>query len=223
MKRIHITGFAALALLALASNACSALSPVPTPTSVDVGAVQTAAMQTAMVELTRLAPTITPSPTITPTPTITPSPTITPTSTPLHLTLAENIGIYFPNVLDAEACKYENLPIPINHGFTGDKLRDVEVAVRYLLNTKWAQSGYLTNPLGISRLYFTSIEVTGTDMKLTLGGEMIRHDDQCLNNQARDQLWATVWTSVNRYEYPVIKTISIWVDLLLFDDVMLSG
>ena len=229
MKKNAITGIAILALLSLGLNACGATPAAPTPTPVDVNAINTAAMQTAIVELTRRAPTVTftptPSitPTSTPTPTMTSTPTITSTATPLHLSLEDNIAVFMVNPIDQENCKYETLPIPVNHGFTGDMETDVRLAISYLLNTKWESSGYLTNPLSTSNLYFTNVEVTGNEMKIMLGGVISRHDDQCLNNEARDQLWATIWTAVRRYEQPVITSISIWVDDLLFDDIMLRG
>ncbi|KAF0109297.1 MAG: glycoside hydrolase family protein [Anaerolineaceae bacterium] len=222
MKKIT-AGIALLMLLSLGLNACGAAPAVPTPTPVDVAAIHTAAMQTAIVELTRRAPTVTPTPTITPTPTVTNTPTVTPTNTPLRLSLADNLAIYVIETTDQENCKYYPVPIPINHGFTGDMLTDVRIAVSYLLNTKWAYSGNVTNPLSASNLYFSSVEVVGTELRLSLGGAIIRHDDQCLNNQARDQLHATIWTAIRRYEYPVIETISIWVDTILFDDIMLEG
>ena len=221
MKKNAITGITLLVLLSLGLNACSASPAIPTPTPVDVDAINTAAMQTAIAELTQRAPTVTPTPTITSTPTSTP--TITPTATPVKLSLADNIAIYFTNVIDAATCDYETLPIPINHGFTGDMETDVRLAVSYLIGTKWESSGYLTNPLSTSNLYFTGVEVSRGEMKITLGGVISRHDDQCLNEQARQQLWATVWTAVRRYDQPVVTTISIWVDDLLFDDVMLRG
>jgi hypothetical protein len=227
MKRIDLIGIAFLMLLSLGLNACGAAPVAPTPTPVDMNATNTAAVEAAIAEQTRNAPTVTSTPSNTPTstpaPTMTSTPTITPTATPLHLSLADNIAIYFTNVADPTACTYETLPIPVNHGFSGDMLTDVRLAVSYLFNTKWESSGYLTNPLSTSNLYFTNVEVTGDEMKITLGGVMSRYDDQCLNNEARDQLWATVWTAVRRYEQPVITTISIWVDDLLFDDVMLRG
>lgn len=210
-------------LLALGLNACGSAAALPAPTPVDAAAIQTAAMQTAIVELTRRAPTATPTPTLTPSPTLTSTPTATPTGAALKLSLENNLAIYMTNVIDAQTCKYETLPIPVNHGFTGDLVEDVRLSVAYLLNTKWQSSGYLTNPLSISNLYVAGVEIIGTEMRLSLGGVLLRHEDQCLNEQARDQLWATVWTAVGRYEYPVVKTISIWVDIFLFDDIMLRG
>ena len=214
-------GFTLLLLFSLGLNACEAAPAIPTPTPVDVDAIYTAAMQTTIAELTRIAPTNTPTATITPT--ITSTATIAPTATPSQLSLATNIAIYFTNVIDPATCNYETLPIPVNHGFTGDMETDVSLAVSYLLNTKFESSGYLTNPLSTSNLYFTSVEMVGNEMKITLGGVISRHDDQCLNEQARQQLWATVWTAVRRYEQPVVTDISIWVDTLLFDDLMLRG
>lgn len=210
-----------LGCFSLVFNGCAPAPVVPTPTPVDVNAINTAAVQTTVAELTRIAPTQTFTPTITPT--MTNTATITPTNTPVTLTLDVNIAIYFTNVIDAATCQYETLPIPVNHGFTGDMTTDLRLAVSYLLNTKWQSSGYLTNPLSTSNLYFTSADVTGQEMMITLGGVISRHDDQCLNEQARDQLWATVWTAVQRYDQPVIETISIWVDMHLFDDIMLRG
>jgi hypothetical protein len=220
MKRIITTYIASLILLSLTLNACSAATTLPTPTPVDIGAIQTAAMQTAIVELTRRAPTITPTATITPTPTITPSPTITLTNTPMELSTELNISIYFSYLVDAENCEFWMVPHPVNHGFTGDMLKDVELAVSYLLSNKYDSP---SNPLGASDLNFTSVEVIDTELKVVLGGNIVRHDDICLNKQASNQLFTTISAVTDRYEYPVIKTISVWVNEFLFDDIMLEG
>jgi hypothetical protein len=222
MQRIAFTGVALLMLLSLVLNACSATPAVNTPTPVDVNAINTAAMQTAIVELTRRAPTVTvtPSPTITPTPVMTSTPTITPTNTPLQPSTETNISIYFSYLVDEENCVFWMVPHPVNHGFTGDMLKDVELAVRYLLNNKYDSP---SNPLGASDLYFTSVEVVDTELKVVLGGNIVRHDNLCLNRQASKQLFTTISAAADRYEYPVIKTISVWVNEILFDDIMLEG
>jgi hypothetical protein len=224
MKKNAITGIAILALLSLGLNACGATPAAPTPTPVDVNAINTAAMQTAIVELTRRAPTVTPTPsitpTITPTPTMTSTLTITPTNTPLQPSTENNISIYFSYLVDEENCVFWMVPHPVNHGFTGDMLKDVELAVRYLLNNKYDSP---SNPLGASDLYFTSVEVVDTELKVVLGGNIVRHDNLCLNRQASKQLFTTISAAADRYEYPVIKTISVWVNEILFDDIMLEG
>lgn len=227
MKHISLFGCTILVLFALTSCNFST-SGNPTPT-IDVAALQTHAVETAYAGLTQNAPTATFTPTETLTPTITPTftpsitPTITSTPTEVKLSLQNSLAIYMTNIIDQETCTYETLAIPVNHGFTGDMFEDVRLSTAYLLNTKWLSSGYLTNPLATSNLYFTSVERIGDEMKLTLGGNLSRYDDQCLNSEARDQLWATVWTAVRRYQDPVITTISIWVNDILFDDVMLKG
>jgi hypothetical protein len=219
MKRVFLPGCTLLVLFVLV--ACGSTPSTPTP--VDVSSLQTHAVETAYADLTRNAPTKTFTPTVTPTFTPTLTPTITPTPTEVKLSTVTNLTIYMVNIIDQETCRYETLPIPVNRGITGDMFEDVRFSVAYLLNTKWNSSGYLTNPLATSNLYFTSVEMLGNEMKITLGGNMSRYDDQCLNSEARDQLWATVWTAVRRYEQPIVTTISIWVNDILFDDVMLRG
>jgi hypothetical protein len=227
MKKIIFLGCTSFILFALAT--CNLSSGSPTPTPVDVSGLQTQAVETAYADLTRNAPTTTFTPTVTLTPTITPTlvPSLTPfpsvTPTEVKLSLENSLAIYMINVVDQENCQYETLPIPVNHGFTGDMLEDVRYSANYLLNTKWLSSGILTNPLGNASMYVASVEMIGDQMKITLDGNWYRYDDQCLNNEARDQLWATVWTAVRRYDLPIVNDISIWVGTLLFDDIMLKG
>jgi hypothetical protein len=229
MKKIATAGLTLIVLISLSLNACGSTPAVPTATSVDVGAIRTAAVETAIAELTHnaptvmLLPTLTLAPSITPSPTETLTPTIAPTNTPLQLSLEDNIAIYMINVIDQANCSYETLPIPINHGFTDDMETDVRLAVSYLIGTKWESSGYLTNPLSTSNLYFVNTEVNGTDLNINLSGVISRYDDPCQNEEASSQLRATIWTAIRRYDQPVINFIYLWVDDLLFDDVMLKG
>jgi len=214
MEKIRFTGIALVVLVSLGLSACGADQSTPTPTPVDVQAIYTAAMQTAIAELTQNAPTATATATITPTPIPTNTPTITPT---FVLSLETDIAIYMTNPIDQESCKYETLPIPVNHAITRDMVTDIRLALTYLFYTKWTSSGYLTNPLSTSSLQFSSIDITGNTMNVRLTGVISPYDDTCLNSEARDQVWATV----GRYADPSL-TIAIWVDTLLLDDVLIG-
>ena len=219
MKKLIFTSIVTLTLLSLALDACSASPTVPTATPVDVSAIQTSVMETIAARLTLNAPTHTPTPTITPTSTMTSTPTITPTSTPVHLDLENNIAIYMINVENQDECKYYTFPIPINRGISGDMITDMTSALNALLNTKWTYSGILSNPLNIASMSVNSIEVSGSNLRVNLDGSITPYDDPCLNAEARDQLWATV----SRYADSSINSIEIWVDINLFDDIMVPG
>lgn len=87
MKKTIFVSIVLLAMLALAS--CSGSSATPTPTPVDIGALQTAAVQTVFTNLTQTAAAASPTPEPTqppatetpqPQPTETQGPTATPTS-----------------------------------------------------------------------------------------------------------------------------------------------
>jgi hypothetical protein len=218
MKKVFFTGIVLVVLVSLGLNACNAGKATPTPTPVDVQAIYTAAMQTAIAQATLDAPTATATATVTSTPTITPMPTITPTPTPLVLSLETNIAIYMAYPTDQENCKYLTIPFAVNRAKTGDMVNDIRLALGYLLNTKWQSSGSLTNLLSASNMQFSRIDVSGTSMNIYLTGTAFRSDDSCLNSEARDQVWATV----SRYADPSL-TITIWVDNLFFDDLMLNG
>jgi hypothetical protein len=76
---MKITSFALTLLLSLILVACSAASTQPTATPVDIGALQTAAVQTVIAEITQTAAAM---PTATSAPSQTPAPKITETVTP---------------------------------------------------------------------------------------------------------------------------------------------
>lgn len=76
MKKLFVLA----AGLGLLLTACSAASASPTPTPIDVNAIQTAAVQTVVAEVTQTAAAFTPTPSLTPAPSLTPTsaaPTIT--------------------------------------------------------------------------------------------------------------------------------------------------
>jgi len=70
-----------LGLLSLALAACNAAPASPTPTPVDINAIQTAAVKTVVAEVTQTAAAFTP------TPSLTPAPSLTPTATTPAITL----------------------------------------------------------------------------------------------------------------------------------------
>jgi len=79
MKTAHI--FSVLVILAFLTS-CAGEAPGPTPTPVDIQALQTAAVQTVIANLTQTAvsqPTLTPTETLTPLPTETATPEATAT------------------------------------------------------------------------------------------------------------------------------------------------
>ncbi len=219
MNRVPFVGCIFFVLFILV--ACEPNAPTPTP--VDVSALQTRAVETAYANLTRSAPTVTLTPTITLTPTVTPTftpsltPTITITPTEPKLSLETNLAIYMINVDNQEECKYYTFPLLINRGITGDMIQDTAMSIRYLLGTHWLESGILINPLGTSSLQFVTIDYSGTRMDIRLTGLMSRYEDECTNYEARDQLWATA----KRFVPPDV-TVEIWVDDLLFDDFMIG-
>ena len=220
MKKILLS---IIFMIMLGLSACgTAPTALPTYTPVDMQPIYTAAKETAIAQATLDAPTATPTASATATFTLTPSPTDTPTITPsptrITLSLEQDIAIYMINPIDQENCEYEVLPIPVAHGTTDDMLTDTRLAISYLLNTKSSVLGMLTNPLSTSDLQFSSIDLSGESMTITLTGVPSRYEDTCLNEQARAQLWATA----SRYITPAI-TIAIWVDSMLFDDFMLRG
>ena len=69
----HLALFILAGLLAL--SACSSATQAPTATPVDIGAIQTAAVQAFIDQLTQQAPTIAPTPVFTNTPKVTATPT----------------------------------------------------------------------------------------------------------------------------------------------------
>ncbi len=218
-KKIFFTGIALVVLASFVLSACSSGQVMPTPTPVDVRPIYTAAMQTAIAEVTRNAPTATATATITPTPVPTDTPTLTPTATALVLSLETNIAIYMVNPIYQEKCKYEVLPIPVNRGVSGDMLTDIQQGATYLFYTKSETLGSLTNPLSASNLQFVNVDVSGTSMVIHLTGTVYRSDDSCLNEEARAQVWATV----GRYIPDGFTLSGIWVDDKLFDDLILNG
>src|SRR5690349_13245476 len=75
--KTKIFAFTLLALSLLTS--CAGVSTEPTPTPVDIGAIQTAAVQTVMADVTQTIAAFTPPPTATQAATATSEPTGTPT------------------------------------------------------------------------------------------------------------------------------------------------
>jgi hypothetical protein len=194
-------------LLSLVLDGCTILAPEPTATPVPTET------STATLE---------PTATFTSTPTLTP--TVTPTSTPtatatLPAITANNIFIYGIDVIDANTCSYRVLPIPTYRAKTGNLLEDMGLALQYLFGTKWNYVGTLSIPLYTSNLRFDHVEMVSNHMDIYLDGQVSQYPDMCLNNQARDQVWATV----HRYVDSSITDIVIWVGTLLLDDLLLKG
>jgi hypothetical protein len=71
--------FASTLLTLTLLTSCAGVSTEPTPTAVDIGAIQTAAVQTVIAEVTQTASAFTPPPTATEAATATSEPTQTPT------------------------------------------------------------------------------------------------------------------------------------------------
>lgn len=80
-QRLPIAMVMTFALLVLSACGAAATPVAPTATPVDIGAIQTAAVQTAFAQLTEQAPTITATPLATNTPTLAPATAVPPTAT----------------------------------------------------------------------------------------------------------------------------------------------
>jgi len=100
MKTAYLT-FVLLAMVML--TACSSANPQPIVTPVDISAMQTAAVQTVMANITQTAaamPTETPAPAEAPAPSATPTETPTPTVTVTQSTCDDSIWISDVSVSD---------------------------------------------------------------------------------------------------------------------------
>ena len=224
-------------------SACGAPLPSePTVTTMDEGAIQTAAVQTFIAEITASAPTETPlpSPTVTslPTATLTPTQIPEPTLTPIP-TVSEGayykvlnsdeaaqllptyIAFYLVYPLDPENCSYTMRPIlaltyPQR---TGDVVADVTTALNLLFQFSLSNMGVFTNPLLPASHKLVNITVSGSSMAVYLTGDPARTDNRCTNHQMRDQIFTTIRQIAKDFG---INDIVPYLDTNLYDDYMIG-
>jgi hypothetical protein len=230
--------FTVIAILtALGLSACGpAATPEPTITPVDEAAIQTAAVETFVAEITASAPTQTPLPS--PTATLVPTPTLEPTLTPTatlsddafykvldsnqaNQLLPNYIAFYLVFPLDPESCSYSMRPVlpqPYPER-TGDVVADVTTALNLLFKFNFSNLGVFTNPLLPANHKLVSITVTGGSMAVYLTGDPARTDDPCINHQMRDQIFTTIRQIAKDYG---INDIVPYLDSHLYDDYMIG-
>ena len=119
---------------------------------------------------------------------------------------------------DQDNCVYQTLAIPTYAYISSDMIENIRLSLTMLLNTKSQYFGTLFNPLSALDMRFSGVDISGTTMNIYLSGVNYRTDDTCLNSEARDQVWATAY----RYADPSLFVI-IWINNVLFDDVILNG
>jgi hypothetical protein len=221
---------------------CSVFSQEATPTPADIGAIQTAGVSTFIAEITRNAPTITPTEAITET--FTPSPTETrlPTSTPTVTTtptvtiepylvlnasntselLPTHLAFYVINPVSENPCNFylkPVLPYPYPER-SGNLVADVTSALNILFSVKQQYIGIFPNPFSASGHILSSIKVDGYRMDIYITGWPGRTDNLCTNRQMRDQMFKTVHQISDTYG---VTDVIIWLDNLLYDDYMIGG
>jgi hypothetical protein len=197
-------------------NVVETVRPAPSTT---VLVVETASATASSVSP---MPTETASPTtvFTPTATLTPEPPFTLTLTATldwPMLMKTRVHVYLVNVIDADACNYEVLPVPVpSHPKTGDMLTDIEWALRNLFVTKVHRIGYLTNPLAFSSLSFERISIDGRTMNVYLSGTVVQTESICNDGQARDQVFSTIRQYIDDLGLNVV----VWVGEYLLDDLL---
>jgi len=225
-----------LALIMFGLVACSNAGTVlPSPTSVDTGAIRTAAVQTYAVGLTQSAPTPTetPLPTSTATYMLTDTPTPEPTATattatrpPLSELLKVNIAYHltYPVETTTECRFYVRpiLPYP-NIARTGNYENDIATALAIQFSIKENPSGDFNNYLGVSNLHLERFDRVGSTLNIHFSGTLNIYgaESYCKDRQARDQLWSTVLQFKNEMAVDGVTDVVIWLDKELLDDLLL--
>lgn len=227
--------------LSLFLSGCAALAPAaPTPTEVDLAAIQTDSVSTFIAGMTLNAPSLTPTlaatqvPTVTdtPQPSATPTETLTPTGTisPYLVLDARNtadllpghIAFYIIEPVSEDPCLYylkAVLPYPYPER-TGVLKTDVTTALNILFNTKTYYIGGYANPFSLSGHSITEIKVNGYRMDITISGNPARTTNTCTNHMMRDQMFKTVHEISDPFG---VTEVVIWLNTLLYDDYMIGN
>ena len=226
-----------LVLLALSLYACNNTTTVPpTPTLVDMGAIQTAAVQTYAAKLTRSAPTATQTPL--PTPTTTPSPTETSTPEPTAIATLAATRIPLSELLRTYVAYHMTYPIETttecrftvrpmlsfpNITRTDDYENDIARALAVQFSIKENPFGDFNNYLGASNLHLEGFTQAGNTLHIYFSGFLYINgpESYCKDRQARDQLWSTVLQFKDTMAADGITDVVIWFDKELLDDLLL--
>ena len=212
-------------------------SSLPTVNALDMAAMQTSAIQTFYVELTRSIPTPTKTfvPTSTSTVTETPVPVFTPTMTPTLVRyrvldsieaaemLPTHIAYYLVTLVSSEDCTFYMRPV-LQYPFpekTGDLVTDVTSALTMLFSLNETNIAGFLNPLAPTGHTVLSIDPQGSSMVIYISGNPMRTEDPCVNNQMRTQLFTTAGKiSAEHGIYDIV----IWVEPedFLYDDYMIG-
>lgn len=232
-------------LMAFGLGACNnAVVALPSPTAVDIGAMQTAAVQTFVFELTLRAPTETPVPTITPTQVPTPTPTLEPTLTPTSTkawtvfpaggSAEEYLVYYLVDPIESNtACTYNSIPFlvyPLTKR-TGNYQTDITNALTVLFANKAESYDRFANPVSKSNLRVSDFNVSGVTLHITLSGTLYRnfyypmlfeYSKFCPDSQTRDQIFKTVGQFKGLLAENGITDIVIWYYNDLLDDLLLN-
>jgi hypothetical protein len=239
-RRISLA-FVMAVLLTSLYGCGSASTPTATPTPVDIGAIQTASISTFVADLTRNAPTITPTETASPTFTASPTENILPSASPtvtLTATLPPNpyllldssnmallpdhIAFYVISPVSENPCNFylkPVLPYPYPNR-TGNLVADVTSALNILFSVNTYYIGGYPNPFAPSGHSLVSMKVDAYRMDIYITGSPARTDNPCTNRMMRDQLFKTVHEISDAYG---VTEVIIWLDGLLYDDYMIGG
>jgi len=235
MKLVSYRLIGILVLIAFGLGACNnAGTALPTPTSVDIGAIRTAAVQTYVAGLTQSAPSATKTPvptsTETPLPTETPTPEPTASAAAIRPPLSELLKIYiayhltYPVETTTE-CRFYVRPILSypNAARTGNFENDIATALAQQFSIEENPTGDFNNYLGASNLHLEGFNRMGSTLHIYFSGflNIYGADSYCKDRQARDQLWSTVLQFKDEMVVDGITDVVIWMDKELLDDLLL--